>query len=140
MAGDKKKGGKKGGDKKGKDDEEDVSVDQFFKHYKKNCTSLGVTASPIIKEKYEEYQEEGEFIKKFHLWDELGWAGIRAIMDALRHVKYQHCTSIRLWKTFCEDEGVRAVCQYAEMAPNLSCLELLDNKMTPLGCEFVSRV
>jgi hypothetical protein len=53
---------------------------------------------------------------------------------------YPHCRSIRLWKTFCEDEGVRAVCQFAEVAKGLSALELLDNKMTPLGCEFVSRV
>ena len=60
-------------------------------------------------------------------------------MDALREVKYQHCVSIRLWKTFCEDEGVRAVCQYLEVAKNVAFLELLDNAITPLGCEFLSK-
>ena len=47
--------------------------------------------------------------------------------------------SIRLWKTFCEDEGVRAVCQYLEVGKNVAFLELLDNNITPLGCEFLSR-
>jgi Ran GTPase-activating protein (RanGAP) involved in mRNA processing and transport len=84
-----------------------------------------------------------EFLTKFHFWDELGWEGVRAIMDSLRTIApapYPHCKSIRLWKTFCEDEGVRAVCQYIEVAPNVQILELLDNKVTPLGCEFVSRI
>lgn len=50
----------------------------------------------------------------------MGWQGVRAFTDALRQVKYKlldifinysypHCRSIRLWKTYCEDEGVRAV-------------------------------
>lgn len=60
-------------------------------------------------------------------------------MDALKEVKYQHCTSIRLWKTYCEDEGVRAVCQYLEVGRNVAFLELLDNNITPLGCEFLSK-
>lgn len=53
---------------------------------------------------------------------------------------YPHCHSIRLWKTFCEDEGVRAVCQYLETGKGVLFMELLDNKITPLGCEFISRV
>lgn len=60
-------------------------------------------------------------------------------MDALRDVKYQHCTSIRFWKAFCEDEGVRAICQYLELGKNVAFLELLDNNITPLGCEFLSK-
>ena len=69
----------------------------------------------------------------------MGWPGTRAICDALREAKYQHCTSIRLWKTMCEDEGVRAVCQYLEVGKNVAFLELLDNGITPLGCEFLSK-
>jgi len=61
-------------------------------------------------------------------------------MDALRQVGYHHCRSIRLWKTFCEDEGVRAVCQFIEQAKGIAALELLDNKITPLGCEFISKI
>jgi hypothetical protein len=32
------------------------------------------------------------------------------------------------------------VCQFIESAKGITVLELLDNKITPLGCEFVSRV
>lgn len=72
MGGKKKKGG--GGKKKGGDgDEEDLSVDNFMKQYRKKCQELGCDMSKIIKEKYDEYQEEGEPITKFHLWEEMGW-------------------------------------------------------------------
>ena len=39
-----------------------------------------------VKEKYELFGEEGEKISKFHIWDEMGWAGTRALMDSLRAV------------------------------------------------------
>jgi alkyl sulfatase BDS1-like metallo-beta-lactamase superfamily hydrolase len=106
MGGKKKaaKGGKK------KEEEEDLSVEHFYKAYKKKVTELEVPLSKIVKEKYDQFAEDEEVITKFHLWEELGWAGVRAIMDSLRQVSYPHCRSIRLWKTYCEDEGVRAVC------------------------------
>ena len=60
MGGKKKKAG--GGGKEG--DEEDLSVDNFMKAYRKKCTELGCDASKIIKEKYDLFQEEGEPIDK----------------------------------------------------------------------------
>ena len=107
-----KKGGKKskGGGKK--DEQEDLSVEHFWKAYKKKVAELECVQSKIIKEKYDLFLEEEEVITKFHIWEELGWAGVRAIMDSLRQVMYPHCRSIRLWKTYCEDEGVRAVSQF----------------------------
>lgn len=54
-------------------------------------------------------------------------------------MKYRHARSIRLWKTGCEDEGVRSVCQYMEETNSVIILELLDNNITPLGCEFIGR-
>ena len=63
MGGKKKKAG--GGKKKGGDgDEEDVSVDNFMKAYRKKCNELGCDMSKIIREKYDEYCEEGEPITK----------------------------------------------------------------------------
>lgn len=47
---------------------------------------------------------------------------------------------MRLWKTYCEDEGVRAVVQFLLQAKGVTALELLDNKITPLGCEFVGKL
>ena len=60
MGGKKKKAG--GGGKDG--EEEDVSVDNFVKAYRKKCAELGCEVSKIIKEKYDLYQEEGEPIDK----------------------------------------------------------------------------
>lgn len=61
MGGKKKKAGG-GAGKEG--DEEDVSVDNFMKAYRKKCAELGCEVSKIIKEKYETYQDEGEPIDK----------------------------------------------------------------------------
>jgi hypothetical protein len=52
MGGKKKKAGGSGG-KEG--DEEDVSVDNFVKAYRKKCAELGCDVSKIIKEKYDAY-------------------------------------------------------------------------------------
>jgi len=62
--GGKKKGG--GGKKKGGKDgeEEDLSVENFMKFYRKKCAELQCDVSKIVKEKYEEYLEEGEPITK----------------------------------------------------------------------------
>ena len=51
--GGKKKAGKKGKGKGKKDDEEDISVDLFYRNYKKNCNELGCEFSKIIKDKYD---------------------------------------------------------------------------------------
>ena len=53
--------------------------------------------------------------------------------------RYTKCISIRLWKTYCEDEGVRALCEFLDKNNSVMCLDLLDNKISPLGCEFLGR-
>lgn len=35
---------------------------------------------------------------------------------------------------------MRAVCQFIELGKPLLFLELLENKVTPLGCEFLARI
>jgi hypothetical protein len=128
-----KKGGKEG-------DEEDLSVENFWKNYKKKCVEYNCDVSKIIKGQFEKFTEEGDEIKKLHMWEELGWPGVKAIVDSLKMVNYPHLLSIRLWKTYCEDEGVRAICEFLKACPSpLLCLELLDNKVTHLGCEFIGK-
>jgi Ran GTPase-activating protein (RanGAP) involved in mRNA processing and transport len=61
-------------------------------------------------------------------------------MNALKTVNYQEAKSVRLWKTGCEDEGVRSICTYLKLNLNVGCLELLDNGITSLGCEFLARI
>jgi len=49
-----------GAKKKPTDDGEDLSIEQFFKQYKKNCVALDIPICKLVKEKYEqEYLEEG---------------------------------------------------------------------------------
>jgi hypothetical protein len=62
MGAKKKKGGgkKKGGD----GDEEDVSVDNFMRAYRKKCTELGCEVNKTIRGKYDEYLDEAEPITK----------------------------------------------------------------------------
>ena len=86
--GGKKKGG--GGKAKGKGaaapEGEDIEakIEKFYKQYKRKCTEYEVPICPIIREKIELFQDEQVIPDKFHIWTELGWAGARAIMDALR--------------------------------------------------------
>lgn len=113
-----------------------------MKVYKKKCGELEVPVCDILKQKYDLYLEDNaDKITKFHIWKELGEAGTKAIFESMKQIAYPHCVSIRLWKTFCEDEGCRQICQFLEMEKVNSTLflELLDNKITPLGCEFISR-
>lgn len=79
---------KAGGDKKkAAGDEEDLSVEHFFKTYKKKCVEYQCEPSKIIKKYQEDFNENQDEIKKFHLWDELGWAGVKAIIESLKAVK-----------------------------------------------------
>ena len=43
-----------------KDDEEDVSCDNFYKFYRRNCNALEIPINGRIKEMYELYVEEGK--------------------------------------------------------------------------------
>ena len=86
--GGKKKGG--GGKSKGKGSappEEDDSIEKFMKFYRRKCNEYEVPVCPIIRDKYDLFTEEQEIPNRFHIWTELGWAGTRAIMDAMREVK-----------------------------------------------------
>jgi hypothetical protein len=86
MGAKKKKGD--GGKKKGGkgDDDEDTSVVNFWRAYRKKCGELDCEVSKIIKEYYNKFDEDDEIPKKFHLWEELGWPGVKAIVESLKSV------------------------------------------------------
>ena len=68
-----------------------MTCEKFFAKYKKECTALGFKPWPQIVEKFNnEYLDGGNNITKFNLWDEMGWQGVKALMDALRIANYQH--------------------------------------------------
>lgn len=84
----KKKGGKgkKGGKKSKKNaiDEDDKSMENFWKIYRKKCVEYECDVSKIIKSYWEKFDEDQEVMKKLHIWEELGWPGVKAIVDALK--------------------------------------------------------
>ena len=67
--------------------EEDDSVDRFWRAYKNKCKALEVKVSPIIKDKYDLFVDEAMIPSKFHIWQELGSDGCKAIMEALKDTK-----------------------------------------------------
>ena len=40
----------------------------------------------------------------------------------------------------CEDEGVRAICRYIMTCPSVIVLELFQNGITALGCQFIGKM
>ncbi len=71
---------------------------------------------------------------QFLIWEELGPIQIRSFMDALTDINYQHLKVIRLWKADIQDEGLRSICNYIDKVGTIEYLDLMDNKITPLGC------
>jgi hypothetical protein len=55
-------------------------------------------------------------------------------MDALCDLNYQHLKIIRLWKIDLQDEGLRSICNYIDKVETVEYLDLMDNKITALGC------
>lgn len=60
-------------------------------------------------------------------------------MDALCDLNYQHLKVIRLWKVDLQDEGLRSICNYVDKMETIEYLDLMDNKITALGCEFLGK-
>jgi len=57
----------------------------------------------------------------------------------MRETDYNFLNHIRLWKAGIEDEGVRAITQLMEKNNDIRTLELLDVRITSLGCEFFKK-
>jgi len=60
-------------------------------------------------------------------------------MEAAIMANYKHCTSIRLWRTKCEDEGVRLITKFMCQAKTVQVLELLDANLSTIGCEIIGQ-
>ena len=60
-------------------------------------------------------------------------------MEALTDLSYQHLKVVRLWKVDLQDEGLRSICNYIDKVGSIEYLDLMDNRITPLGCEFLGK-
>ena len=71
------------------------------------------------------------------------------MMEALTSIKYRqlkpahsykHVISLRLWECNIGDEGVAHLCQFLNGNKSVETLDLLKNKITATGCDFLGRV
>lgn len=61
-------------------------------------------------------------------------------METLTDLNYQHLKKIRVWKADLQDQGVRSICNYIEKCNTIEYLDLMENNITELGCEFLAKV
>lgn len=61
-------------------------------------------------------------------------------MEGLTDLSYQHLKKVRIWKADIQDEGVRSICNFIEKCNTIEYLDLMENNITELGCEFLSKV
>lgn len=85
--------------------------------------------------------EDNDHIYNLHIWEEMDVPGINAIFDTLSDLHYKHIISIRLkityfrfWKIKTFDEGLKSICDYVKKNSNCIKLDLLENKITSVGC------
>jgi Ran GTPase-activating protein (RanGAP) involved in mRNA processing and transport len=79
------------------------------------------------------------FVIQFQTSEHLGPNQARAFIDALFDLKYQKLKSFRVWKADFGDEGLRIMSKYLICENQLEVLDLLDNGITVLGCEFFGK-
>ncbi len=60
-------------------------------------------------------------------------------MDALFELKYSKLKVFSVWKAEFGDEGVRILSKYLMGDNNLEVIDLLDNGVTALGCQFLGK-
>ena len=141
-----KKGAKKGSS--GKNDEEDDSTQRLYNLYGKKCRELGTRIPQKVREKFDEVLDEGEYLTdvsiplylQLNLWDPIGWEGAKALGESLTAIKFDKLKTLRFWKCGIEDNGLRYICSYLAINKSVEVLEILDNNITSLGCEFLGRV
>jgi Ran GTPase-activating protein (RanGAP) involved in mRNA processing and transport len=64
---------------------------------------------------------------------------VRAFMEVASEIKYEYLKKVKIWKGKIGDEGVRFICKYLSTANSLDILDLMNNGITALGCEFLGK-
>lgn len=134
----KKKEGEKA---KSGEPEEDMSNQIFYNSFCKRSKEYGIPVSPQITEEYNRTQESEGSVEDVQLTEPIGWQGAKALSYALTDSKFPHLKSLKMIKCGIEDEGVRVICKYLALRySEVDEIELIDNKITALGCEFFANI
>lgn len=66
---------------------------------------------------------------------------VRALFEAMTDIKYYKFKRVKLWKSDIRDEGLRHICKYLDSvkANMVETLDVLENKISPLGCQFLGK-
>ena len=118
----------------------------FITHIAKNLRSSQIPSAPKLLRSTTMLWPMKPMLKMFtyyqlQITDPISWVGAKALAYGLCESKYPHLKSLKLIKCGIEDEGVRVICKYLDMESTIvDELELVDNKITALGCEFLAKV
>lgn len=64
---------------------------------------------------------------------------IRAFMEVASELQYEHLKLLRIWKGGIGDEGLRVICKYLVSGYSLELIDVIQNQISPLGCEFLGK-
>lgn len=118
---------------------EELPLETLLKTYTRRFRQLGLPIPKQFDAKVREALDEDEELIQLHLWEELGPNAASVIFDSLKKANFTFLKSVRLWKTACGDEGARLLGEYLIFNPAVEILDLLNNGISPLGCEFLGR-
>merc|ERR1712151_561824 len=128
--------GKKGGGGAGG---EESPFEILCNIYPKKFHHLGIPMYSGFDEKMKQFADEDIEFEQLHLWDPTNPNAIQAMMEAIHEAGVDSLKSIRFWKIKAQDEGVRALSNFMTQNKTVQIVDLLDNEITPLGCEFLGR-
>lgn len=127
--------GKKGGSGAGG---EETPFQELLRIYPKKFNQLGLSY-PAFAEKMSQFEADDIEFEQLHLWEPTNPNVIQCIFAAIQEAQIDTLKSIRFWKIKAQDEGVRALASFMLQNKTVLIVDLLDNEITPLGCEFLGR-
>lgn len=69
----------------------------------------------------------------------MGPVGLRSIIDSFIDIEYSGLKILKLLRVNAEDEGLRTICNYVNKTFSIEELNLSENGITKLGCEFLGK-
>ena len=126
---------------KGAGNKEETPIEQLGKLIPKKFNRNGFPIHKQFEDKIKQLIEDGDSLTQLHLWEEANSNQVKLIFECLTQTNINTISSLRFWKIKSEDEGIRALCEYLQNSNlNLTILELIENKIKTLGCQFLGNL
>lgn len=118
---------------------EDSPVQTFLRLYSRKFSKLGLTAPAEFDAKARQWAADDEIPLQVHLSGPIGPNAAAIIFDSMKRAGIQSIRSFRLWKCDAKNEGIRVLSEMIKISAQVEVIDLLDNEIDELGCEFLSR-